>query len=418
MDKEEILALPEIDSAVDSSFVIPVVSTAGNDTLFRATVGDLPAGGSGTFTTLRAGVNPENAYPVEMGQDYLNVASDLSFMRIKVVAERDTVDPGSFLGVTALRIEVEDDPTVVEGTDPYLYGIRVRVVPRITRLTTAVDDIVGINVGNKSFGDLGTTFRGTEAFYVAYGGDPANTQEWNTGYAVDTAVGKAFLASRGPIDYGFIIDASTVVNQHAVAIPNNTKISSRNQANGAWLEMLRLDTNNVTVLGGNATARVAVGTPAVALGSNFEVHGVGVADGATLLPQMRVVDTSALAINNGGEIALGGLTDAVPTYRTYAAIKSGKENATSGNRAGYLALWTGDSAAGLVERMRISSTGVVSLPANGIVGGFFELNELTGDPANGAANTARLYAKDNGAGKTQIIARFPTGAAVVIATEP
>ena len=39
-------------------------------------------------------------------------------------------------------------------------------------------------------------------------------------------------------------------------------------------------------------------------------------------------------------------------------------------------------------------------------------------PAAPAANRARIYAKDNGAGKTQLIARFPTGAEQVLATEP
>lgn len=40
------------------------------------------------------------------------------------------------------------------------------------------------------------------------------------------------------------------------------------------------------------------------------------------------------------------------------------------------------------------------------------------DPAAPAANTGILYFRDNGAGKTQLVARFPTGAVQVIATEP
>lgn len=383
-------------------------------------IDDVPAIGGSTnlFSTLRVGDSPPTTYPVEVRKSYLDVNSDLSVFRIKAIVERGTDSPAAFHGVTALRVEIEDDPSVVEGTDPYLYGVRIRVVPRITRLTTAVDDINGLNIGNKSFGDLGTTFRGTEAIYISYGGDPANTQEWNTGVAVDTSVGKGFLVSRGPVDYGFIVSSEVLTNVAAIAIPNNSKFVARNQADGAWIELLRFDTSNATIIAGHVNNRVAVGTPTVTVGTHFEVHGVGVADGATLLPQMRVVDTTPLVINNGGEIALGGMTDAVPTYRTYAVLKSGKENATSGNRAGYLAVWTGDAASGLVERLRVNSTGVLSLVANGVVGGFVELNELTGDPANGAANTARLYAKDNGAGKTQIFARFGTGAAVLIATEP
>ena len=46
-----------------------------------------------------------------------------------------------------------------------------------------------------------------------------------------------------------------------------------------------------------------------------------------------------------------------------------------------------------------------------------EFGEIA-DPAAPAANSARLYAKDNGSGKTQLVVRFPTGAVQVLATEP
>jgi pectate lyase-like protein len=42
----------------------------------------------------------------------------------------------------------------------------------------------------------------------------------------------------------------------------------------------------------------------------------------------------------------------------------------------------------------------------------------TSDAAAGAANTGRLYVRDNGAGKSQLVVRFNTGAVQVIATEP
>lgn len=47
----------------------------------------------------------------------------------------------------------------------------------------------------------------------------------------------------------------------------------------------------------------------------------------------------------------------------------------------------------------------------------FEFTERA-DPSAPAANKARLYSKDNGGGKTQLVVRFPTGAVQVIATEP
>jgi hypothetical protein len=49
--------------------------------------------------------------------------------------------------------------------------------------------------------------------------------------------------------------------------------------------------------------------------------------------------------------------------------------------------------------------------------GVIELSEISA-PAAPGANNARLYARDNGAGKTQIVAVFNTGAVQVIATQP
>lgn len=49
-------------------------------------------------------------------------------------------------------------------------------------------------------------------------------------------------------------------------------------------------------------------------------------------------------------------------------------------------------------------------------GGYYDVGEIT-EPANPAANTARLFVKDNGSGKTQLCVLFPTGSVTVIATE-
>lgn len=49
-------------------------------------------------------------------------------------------------------------------------------------------------------------------------------------------------------------------------------------------------------------------------------------------------------------------------------------------------------------------------------GGYIQMSEQA-DPANSAADSGRLFMRDNGAGKTQLCVRFATGAAIVIATE-
>lgn len=54
---------------------------------------------------------------------------------------------------------------------------------------------------------------------------------------------------------------------------------------------------------------------------------------------------------------------------------------------------------------------------NGSLAGYIEGVEIS-DPSAPATNYGRLYFRDNGAGKTQLVCRFPTGAIQVIATEP
>jgi len=66
----------------------------------------------------------------------------------------------------------------------------------------------------------------------------------------------------------------------------------------------------------------------------------------------------------------------------------------------------------------VSDLGATTLRVrNMFSAGYLEGSEIA-DPAAPAADKGRLYFKDNGAGKTQLVARFPTGAVQVIATEP
>ena len=52
-----------------------------------------------------------------------------------------------------------------------------------------------------------------------------------------------------------------------------------------------------------------------------------------------------------------------------------------------------------------------------LLNNFMEWDEMTA-PSAPASNKARLFCKDNGSGKTQLCALFPTGATQVLATEP
>lgn len=81
--------------------------------------------------------------------------------------------------------------------------------------------------------------------------------------------------------------------------------------------------------------------------------------------------------------------------------------------------WTdGDALAGTADititRAAANILGIANFSSGG---GAVQLTEMTA-PSAGAANTARIFCEDNGAGKTRLMVQFATGAAQQIAIEP
>jgi hypothetical protein len=69
------------------------------------------------------------------------------------------------------------------------------------------------------------------------------------------------------------------------------------------------------------------------------------------------------------------------------------------------------------ERMMLYSTSLRMAVPIEMAANYEEFSEMTA-PSGGAANTARLFARDNGSGKTQLCVIFNSGAVQVLATEP
>ena len=80
-----------------------------------------------------------------------------------------------------------------------------------------------------------------------------------------------------------------------------------------------------------------------------------------------VASTDALAADKGGTVSLGGVYDGAGSYTRYAAIAGYKNNATSGDYGGYMALYTRANGAAPAESMRISSSGQVTMPRQAYV---------------------------------------------------
>lgn len=108
---------------------------------------------------------------------------------------------------------------------------------------------------------------------------------------------------------------------------------------------------------------------------------------------------------DAGKAVIGGnSTTHLGTLTVYASAVGDK---------GIVFRAAGSHTASLLETQDSSGNALWAI----LAGGAQEMIEITA-PAAGATNSARLFARDNGSGKTQLAVRFATGAIQVLATEP
>ena len=146
--------------------------------------------------------------------------------------------------------------------------------------------------------------------------------------------------------------------------------------------------------------------------------------------KMNVTDTASAAASLLLDLQVGGSSK-------FKVQKNGLVTFTQGIHATQVALFESYSTAvclaapssvawgsgvptinSLDTSVNRSAAGVVGIRgSSSTAGGSLEFIEQTA-PAAPSANRVRLYAQDNGAGKTQLMALFATGAAQQVAIEP
>lgn len=167
---------------------------------------------------------------------------------------------------------------------------------------------------------------------------------------------------------------------------------------------------------GGGTAR------ALALGTDdVDRLTIGAAGGVTI-DALTVTGNTTL----GQTVYLAGVTNGASIRSTASSqldLYAGNSHVTR-LEGGYCYARNGFGIAGgapstssdvTIRRIAAGIMGFLNASTGGIT---LELTELAADPAAGASNTARLYSRDNGSGKTQLCVLFPTGAVQVLATEP
>lgn len=193
----------------------------------------------------------------------------------------------------------------------------------------------------------------------------------------------------------------------------------------------------------------------IALADNATFDGVRFENNVT--SNWKIGETTGLNVRNtwlvhlsivtspGGDVELGdrihrhtsqGIAEssAAPasssgTYRFERTVSGGSElpnfvvaDTVSSNGTPVTLQVNTERTAGYFFRGTRAGTNYFDIDASGNIrqsqGSYIEMKERATDPAAPAADMARLYARDNGSGKTQLCVRFPTGAIQVIATEP
>lgn len=195
----------------------------------------------------------------------------------------------------------------------------------------------------------------------------------------------------------------TAVGKSASASTNGTAVGLNANASGS---------DQSTALGATATSAgirsTAVGYGASSGGSDTTVVGNGASAAST---NGTAIGRSATATGSG--MAVGKSATASGADLTTAVGTSATASVTRGTALGHTANAGHDNAVALGYNSASTAANQVQIGARHLEG-----VELGADPTAPAADGFRLYAKDNGAGKTGLYVRFATGAVVQIAVEP
>ena len=175
--------------------------------------------------------------------------------------------------------------------------------------------------------------------------------------------------------------------------------------NASWLEM-----------DANANGNAYIGTNKTGTGTAGPLYFL---TGGTARWQVNTSGHFTADTDNTYDIGASGANRPRSIYAGTSIISGGASGVIS---SGYLGSWVfgriGFSNGATLSPSSTLDT-YISRSAAGILAitDAAELTEMTA-PAAPAANSVRIYAVDNGSGKTQLMARFATGAAQQIAIEP
>jgi len=371
-----------------------------------------------------------------------------TFTAIKMTVTQSAAASGSLLldlkhgtsGSEASKFKVDKDGNLTIGSSQVvtLDGAGVSIL-NSRNLT-----FIGTAAGLVSWGDLYLSRKGTANLRLGAAdaaGPVAQTLSVQSVVAGTTNTAGADFTIRGSASTGSAVGGNIIFQTTPAGAPPTTQNS--------YVNALVIDTYN-SVFGQNFAqlgGRVSAAEFMTVSGSNrvttLSSAGLALSDGKYIsfsgapnsLTSQDVFlyrdAANTLALRNGANAQTFNIyntfTDASNYERGFIRYSSnvlqiGHEGLGSGNTGRTIAFRTAGfnplevNSATATFNVALNSGGAISATSTGSTG-FFQLVESTGVSAGGATS-ARIFAQDNGSGKTQLMVQFGSGAAQQIAIEP
>lgn len=194
--------------------------------------------------------------------------------------------------------------------------------------------------------------------------------------------------------------AENLFHRFGVAVEANANVTGLMLGSNAYVgNIANLLNNSTGSKGATFLDRVGIGTENSVTPATKEVH---IKSALPVRPRIYLEGAAGIS-SPGVEFAFDGTNTRRAALVGTAAGSSGVQ----------VELFTKPDGGGIAQRLVLDQDGNALWRA-----GFQEMTELPADPPTPALNTARLFMRDNGSGKTQFCVKFPSGAVQVIATDP
>ena len=161
---------------------------------------------------------------------------------------------------------------------------------------------------------------------------------------------------------------------------------------------------------GGTTPAAGTFTEVTVTSGNISKSGAG-----TLSITSAASQNIQLSPGSGGTLSLGGSAVSLASGPIWGRNANAGFYAAAGGRIGWGSS-SDNTGTNDIDLVRMAA-GIARIANGSTGGGALQFTEMTA-PTAPAANNAILFLQDNGAGKTQLMVLFPTGAAQQVAIEP